>query len=297
MNDKKPIYKESEDDSPIRYGVRGNEFKAFISKMVSRGKLTEKYIKVLTNKNAIDIYEIAFTNPTADPINNYEKLEILGDATCNTCLVWYFWRKFFPSIVGKEDVKNIARMKIVYASKQVFSPIAEKAGFLKFASARENKFKHDKKSVGEDTFEAFFGATAHLLDTYVRMGTGYQICYNIMESFLDELVLETKYDRLVDNVTKLKELGDKHYLLDGSKIMKIQYANPEYVPTGGEFGIMKTSVSAILENGRTVELGRGEGATNEAAKRAAATKALIKLRDRGIMYYTDFVQPDIKFKY
>ena len=74
---------------------------------------------------------MVFTNPTADPQNNYEMMEMVGDATCNTCLVWYFFRKY-PNLNNKEGVKIIAKLKIFYAATKTFFRIAERYGFMPF---------------------------------------------------------------------------------------------------------------------------------------------------------------------
>ena len=85
------IYKEALDDSPIIPGKRGSEFKDFIARLVARGKLTEKYIDVLTGPEGMNLYSMVFTNSSADPVNNYEMMEMIGDTTCNKCLVWFFF--------------------------------------------------------------------------------------------------------------------------------------------------------------------------------------------------------------
>ena len=300
---KREFYKKVNDQTPIRYGVRGPEFKDFISRLVARGKLTEKYINILSSEEAMKIYEIAFTSASADPENSYEILELLGDVTCNRSLLWYFQRKFFPSLTSKENVKILARMKIVYASKNVFSPIALRAGFLKFISAREDDFKYNFKSLCEDTLEAFFGATEHLLDIYVRQGVGGAICYDILSSFLDEMVFETTYEKLLDNITRLKELADAHPQYMGGNIKQIKYEN-KGTKKINQFTVEITVHASIIvtspmwmPNEKQVFMASGTGAEEQEAKANAALQVLVMLSRQGIRKYTDFSEPKAIFKF
>lgn len=277
------IYKESQDTSPIIWGKRGVEFEGFIKRLIMRGNLTEKYINVLTGPEGMNLYSMAFTNSTANPTQNYEMMEMVGDATCNTCLVWYFFNKY-PALNNKEGVKTIAKLKIFYAATKTFFMIADRQGFLPFISAREQRLFHLREKTMEDCFEAFFGATAYLLDTYVRQGVGYAICYEIFKSFFDEILIETRYYKLVDNITKLKELGDSHPLFRGSRIMKI-----EYVKSGFEQrtvgGLVVMDAMLTLENGQKVKVGEGKASKGPVASQKAAQDALRRLKGMGIVRY------------
>ena len=294
---KREFYKKVNDQSPIRRGVRGPEFKDFISRMVARGKLTEKYIDILSSDESMRVYEIAFTSASADPDNSYEILELLGDVTCNRSLLWYFQRKFFPNLSSKENVKILARMKIVYASKNVFSPIALRAGFLKFISAREEDFKYNFKSLCEDALEAFFGATEHLLDTNIRNGVGGAICYDILASFLDEMVFETTYDKLLDNITRLKELGDAHPPFRGVPIKQIKYENKGHRKVDQFTVLVTVQASLFLMNDQIVSMAVGTGAEEQEAKANAALQVLQALNAVGIRKYSDFSEPKAVFKF
>ena len=293
---KREFYKKVNDQSPVQLGVRGPEFKDFISRMVARGKLTEKYIDILSSVESMRVYELAFTSASADPDHSYEILELLGDVTCNRSLLWYFQRKFFPNLSSKENVKILARMKIVYASKNVFSPIALRAGFLKFISARKDDFKYNFKSLCEDALEAFFGATEHLLDTNIRNGVGGAICYDILASFLDEMVFETTYDKLLDNITRLKELGDSHPMFRGVPIKQIKYENKGHRKVDQFTVAITVQASLILMNEQIVPMAVGTGAEEQEAKANAALIVLQALNGVGIRKYTDFSEPKAVFK-
>ena len=246
------IYKEALDDSPIIPGKRGPEFKDFIARLVARGKLTEKYIDVLTGPEGMNLYSMVFTNSSADPVNNYEMMEMIGDTTCNKCLVWYFFYKY-PHLNNKEGVKTIAKLKIFYAATKTFYMIADKQGFMPFISAREKRLHHLREKTMEDCFEAFFGATEYLLNTYVREGVGYAICYEIFKSFFDELEIETRYYKLIDNITKLKELADGHPYYQGARIMKVAYINAGFAERKVT-SLGQMDVFVVLGDGRRVKV-------------------------------------------
>lgn len=279
------IYKESLDDSPIVRGERGQKFKDFIMSLIARGNVTEKYIDILTGKEGMDLYSMVFTNPTADPQNNYEMMEMVGDATCNTCLVWYFFNKY-PNLNNKEGVKIIAKLKIFYAATKTFFMIAEKYGFMQFISAREKRLFHLREKTMEDCFEAFFGATAYLLDTHIRQGVGFAICYDIFKSFFDELIIETRYFRLVDNITKLKELADSHPLFPSrpapSRIMRIEYVKGAFEKKAIG-GLVVMAAVLHLENGQKVQIGEGKASKGPVAKQRAAQDALRRLKSMRIV--------------
>jgi dsRNA-specific ribonuclease len=153
--------------------------------------VSPKYLDVLTSPRAIKIYDQCMTSSTYDESNNYEYLEQLGDVTANKFLVWYFYRRF-PELVCPRGVKVVARLKINYGSKKVFSQLAHEIGFWEHIKASD-ECKHKKRDdLLEDSFEAFVGAT--------------------------ELILDTKYEDLYDSKTRLKELADKF-----SQIGRITY--------------------------------------------------------------------------
>ena len=230
-------------------------------------------------------------------LHRFGILELLGDVTCNRSLLWYFQRKFFPNLSSKENVKILARMKIVYASKNVFSPIALRAGFLKFISAREEDFKYNFKSLCEDALEAFFGATEHLLDTNIRNGVGGAICYDILASFLDEMVFETTYDKLLDNITRLKELGDAHPPFRGVPIKQIKYENKGHRKVDQFTVLVTVQASLVLMNDQIVSMAVGTGAEEQEAKANAALQVLQALNAVGIRKYSDFSEPKAVFKF
>ena len=62
----------------IYLGDRGKDFKNFIISILKKGKITAKYINMLTDTESMLIYGSAFTSELVDPDNNYQVLEQLG---------------------------------------------------------------------------------------------------------------------------------------------------------------------------------------------------------------------------
>lgn len=291
-------YMDKNDTSAPVYGLRGEEFKNFIGKFLARGKIKQHYIEILLTDESMKLYDMAFTSPTVNRQSNYEILEQLGDATCNKAFVWYIQSTFFPDISNADNIKIISRMKNFYTSTKMFYAFAEKYGFMKFVSASVDKRHHQLKGLGEDVFEAFIGATEMLLDKNIRQGVGYPICYEIIKSVYDSLIFETKYEKLIDNKSKLKELADKHLdiIVNGErkKIKKVSYVNKGMGPDG----MIIADAVLEFEGGNTMVIGTGKGSNIENAQPHAAFSGLQTLMHTyGVYLYTDFTEPTIRFKY
>ena len=190
----------------IYSGDRGINFEDMIRSILKKGKLKEEYIDRITT-NGKELYSQAFTHPTANPDNNYEPLELLGDSIVNCCIVWYLSRRF-PQLNCQDGVKIIARLKINLVSKKIFADFGDQLDFWKYVSADKETRDTKMKKTLEDVFEAFFGATQKLIDSEIRMGVGYSICYNIITNLFDTLHISLKYEDLYDAKTRLKEVFD-----------------------------------------------------------------------------------------
>lgn len=213
-------------------------FRKLVTHILKLGKLKSKTIETILDSEyngfkGIQHYGFAFTHKSIDDTNNYETYEFKGDSTANNCLVWYFSRRF-PELNTTDNVKTLARLKINYGSKKMFYTLGEKLGMWDYITAgtetrvTKSKKKVDgrmmtveneniidikqtkKKSLLEDSFEAFIGVTQILLDEFVKNGTGYKICYNIIKKLYDELEIKLDHKSLYDPKTRLKELFDKY---------------------------------------------------------------------------------------
>jgi dsRNA-specific ribonuclease len=109
---------------------------------------------------------------------------------------------------NSDGVKVIARLRINLVSKKNFANIAEQLGFNRYISCEKEIKDLKGKSLLEDVFEAFFGATELLMDRHFGIGSGYGICYRIIKSIFDETTISLRYEDLYDPITRLKETFD-----------------------------------------------------------------------------------------
>ena len=82
-------------------GSRGADFKGLIVSLLERGRLKPKYTDSLTSGESLKAYGQAFTAASADPVDNYERFEQIGDVTANKFIVWYAYKRFRSLIVPK----------------------------------------------------------------------------------------------------------------------------------------------------------------------------------------------------
>jgi len=191
----------------IYIGVRDDHFRQTIRSLLTRGKLTEKYIDLLTNPSSMAIYDQAFTASSANPEMNYEYFEQLGDVSANKFIVWYMYKRF-PNLKCPLGVKVVARLRINYGARETFFKLGSELGFWDFITASYEERNHKKKDLLEDCVESFIGATEYLLDTKIRVGVGYAIINDILTSIFDDIDISLKYEDLYDAKTRLKELFD-----------------------------------------------------------------------------------------
>jgi dsRNA-specific ribonuclease len=220
----------------------------------------------------MDLYAKAFTNPTADPANNYEILEKIGDATCNKAIMWYIFRKF-PKLESKpQGLMIFSRLFHTLQSTKTFSNIGLNLGFEKFISSGwmrvkdkyEDVMKVKRNGVLEDCFEAFFGATELIIDKKTKEGVGYAICNEIFKG-----------------ITRLKELFDYNFPSRG-RLGKYEYISPPGSDDDEESNKLK-SIDVYWTNsqGVRVKIAYGSGSLKEKAKAVAAEHALGFFKARG----------------
>ena len=258
----------TEDEKKIYSGPRNNNFRKIIYDLLKRGKLKDHYIKLLMTPDSMKIYNDVFTSNTADPINNYEVYEQLGDVMAGSFIVWYMYRRF-PQLMCAEAVKIVARLKINYGAKETFWVFADKLGFWEFITATEEERMRERKDLLEDVFEAFIGATAFILDNNIKQGVGYAIVYDILATIFDGIEISLKYEDLYDAKTRLKELVD--FFKDAIGTINFEYTRNPPNEAGHVFA---TSIIYRTFNGKKEEIGRGVAAKKQDSEQKAAEKAV-----------------------
>lgn len=185
---------------------RDERFVDVLRKTLERG-VEEETVAILTSGKNLEVYAQAFTATSADPIKNYEVLELLGDVVANGIIKWYALDRF-PQLEKPKGVDILSRVLIKYGAKQSFYKLAENAGFWPYISASVIHRHESMKSLLEDVFEAFCGATMRILrDTY-DIGIGYKTVYTILASLMNEVPMSLEYEELRDAKTRLKESFD-----------------------------------------------------------------------------------------
>jgi dsRNA-specific ribonuclease len=251
-------------------------FTVFIKKLLQKGRLKEHYINILLSPEAMKVYTMAFTHKSVDKKNNYEFLEQLGDSTLNNFIVWYFYRRF-KVLQQPQGVYIINRLKIYYGSKKALPKIAEKYNFWNWVRKNGDVNKNDTE---EDIVESFVGATQLLVDKYIKLGVGYAIVYDILETMFDEVFpdISLKYEDLVDSVTRLKEIVDSYQKNTDYKVT--QTINYSQVAN-------KIKVTIIFSGGLSLSA-EGLGINKTDAHKSAAENMILKLKNKGIFIEKKF---------
>ena len=264
------------EQNPLYIAPRVEPFICLIRNILELGKLKKKYIDLLTDKKNIKIYEQVFTHPTVDSEINYEFFEILGDQTVNKAIVWYLTRRY-PFLHSPLGVKIISRLKINLVAKKTFADIGSDLKLWNFVSVDEDTRQNRMKKTLEDVFEAFFGATEYILDSQIRNGVGYAICYNIIENLFNDIKISLKYEDLYDAKTRLKENFDYHKKIKSGILFNEKYE------TNKVEKINYVSVYNVLPDGRKIEIGKGSAALKEDAEQRAAENAIQNLKRSGAL--------------
>ena len=165
----------------------------------------------------MDAYMCAFTPETVDPQANYEFFEILGDASLNKSVTWYFQDRF-PQLRCAGGVRYLARLKINTIAKDQLARWTCALGlapFVRWGSGSASPpspaypLGTHQMSVLEDVFEAMLGVTELRVDSLAgTRGPGYAAVYSLMAKLLDPTPFELTYEALWDPKTRLKELFD-----------------------------------------------------------------------------------------
>lgn len=255
----------------IYKGIRGAKFLYFIKQILSLSNLSDTYYSVLLDKEGINLYDQAFTHKTADPVYNYEFFEFLGDTTINKIIAWYLSRRF-NKLNCPEGVKVLTRLKINLISKKSFVQCAKQLQFWDFVSADMDIRTNKMDKTLEDVFEAFFGVTELLIDSKIRQGAGYSICYTMIEKLMDTRNISLKYEDLFDSKTRLKEMFD----FFGEKIGKMSYQTEKIDRIHYVKIFLHHSNNLLL-------IGEGSGALKANAEQKASSEAIISLNKMGFI--------------
>jgi len=269
----------------IYKGKRGDDFKNLIKGIIKKGKLKDEYVDLLISEKAMKEYNKAFTHKSADPFNNYENYEQLGDALYGHFIVYYYYRRY-PQLLCPNGVKVVAKAKTKFGSKQVFSKIALKLGFWDYITVSFDERNSNRESILEDVFESFIGCTEALLNKQFNLIIGYSLIYDILENICNEIDMPCQYSLLENFITILKEIGDKK---EGG-LDKIDYRY-ETVITKDKYNRIRAIVTATI-NGIKLDIGKGESSTKDKSKEAASEDAVNFLKNNYRIVHKPKIEDD-----
>jgi len=203
----------------------------------------------------LELYVKAMTHKSADKINNYEKLEFLGDRVLGLCISKKLL-EVFPhereGILDKKLASLVNKNKCYEIGKQL-----KLDKFVKIGNLTLKKQIVEKKIVS-DSCEALIGA--------IYLDKGFE--------FVEKFILKNwnkhindKNIIIIDAKTKLQE-----YSLKKFKILPIY----KFISDTGPKHMPNFKVAVKLKNTLFVE---AEGSSKKLAQQAAATK-LLKLIDK-----------------
>ena len=197
-----------------------------------------------------DIYVKALTHKSADKINNYEKLEFLGDRVLGLCISKKLL-EIFPNekegILDKKLASLVNKNKCYEIGKQLKLDKLVKIGNLTL------KTQIVEKKIVSDSCEALIGAI------YLDKG------FDFVENFILRNWEKHIYDKniiIVDAKTKLQELSLKKY-----KILPIYKLTSSTGPKHNP----KFTISVRLKDSKIFE---GTGSSKKIAEQNAAKKLL-----------------------
>ena len=200
--------------------------------------------------NNFALYKKAITHKSADKINNYEKLEFLGDRVLGLCISKKLL-EIFPDekegILDKKLASLVNKNKCYEIGKQL-----KLDGLVKIGNLRLKKQIVEKKIIS-DTCEALIGAI------YLDKG------FEQVEKFILKIWDKHIYDKniiIVDAKTKLQEHSLKKF-----KILPIY----KFISNTGPKHKPNFKIAVKLKDTQFVE---AEGSSKKLAEQAAANKLL-----------------------
>ena len=206
--------------------------------------------------NNINFYIDALTHKSADKINNYEKLEFLGDRVLGLCISKKLL-EIFPNekegILDKKLASLVNKNKCFEIGQQL-----KLDKLVNIGNLRTKKQIVEKKIVS-DSCEALIGA--------IYLDKGFDLAEKFILKNWDKHIND-KNIIIVDAKTKLQEYSLKRF-----KILPIY----KFISDTGPKHKPNFKVAVKIKNTVFVE---AEGASKKLAQQAAATKLLTSLEDK-----------------
>ena len=183
-----------------------------IAKMFSF-QYTEVWKQAFTTHYKIDI-DLWKQHRRIKTEQNYETLELIGDAVSNQIVAQYMYYRF-PDLFGtnKYFPRLVYRIDAHLHSDAMWKVLAADLGLHRllrydiFLYSKDDQVKNhiDFDDFIADVFEAFIGAASLVLNK-LHQGLGYAVCTNILYSFFNKQHIPTDIETYTDNVTKFNDI-------------------------------------------------------------------------------------------
>ena len=194
--------REQEQIEKEEYARWSTDLKLFLmNEMLPRVVTSKEAIEKLVSKEAMEIWEVAFTHESFDPNRgkNYEEIELLGDLVIGNVYVRFIFESY-PQF----NRSQISELRTHYLAKGFQSQLSSSLGIGRFIRTRFHTTKHQL----EDVLESFFGALQLIGDKIFKLGAGYGLCYNLVVSLYKDVPIELSAT-LANPKTLIKEAMER----------------------------------------------------------------------------------------
>jgi len=205
----------------------------------------------------LDLLERALTHSSAginSAVNNYERLEFLGDAVLDLCVAHILSEKYADAAEG-----HLTKMRSALVNAKTLAEIATEMSlgqFLILSPAEESAGGREKPSILADIIESLIGA--------IYLESGYDVAFSVIREIFEKKVAVVS---ITDPKTDLQELIHSQ----GNK------SSPEYILEDIE-GPDHAPKFVFTVRVNDVNLGEGSGNTKKEAQQNAALMAIKRLK-------------------
>lgn len=206
----------------------------------------------------IDDFYLAFTHPSYNSKNNYERLEFLGDSVLNLAVTHILYNRYVSLKEGE-----LSKKRISYINGKILAKVSKSLNlhkWIELGKGEEKDLGIEKESILADVFEAFIGAM------YLDKGIDFvikwvQSRFNLFESSKE--VFED-YKSLLQEYLQTKKVPLPRYVVEKEE---------------GEAHNKTFYVKLVLSEN---EIFHGTGKTKKNAEQKAAKKAYLFLKGKHI---------------
>jgi dsRNA-specific ribonuclease len=236
--------------------------------------LPKNDIDILLSVNSYRTFKKAFTHSSINNINNYEVLELLGDAKLKSAFLQYLYEKE-PSTTSPEIFTTIYTY---FLSKTVLSKLSDQLNFTSYIISKSDM----TSSIKEDVFESFIGALFINTNLYIQKGLGDTYVYLFVVYIFNKQNISIKnYYQYTSYITILKEI------YDNQGWGKVNYQHKNLPKTS-----KKSNFYVVVIHNKNI-IGTGYGNNLKSGKEIASKSSIKYLLDNKIIDINNY--PNLSF--